>query len=165
MTYLGLVAVDHGEFVFLDPGELSDGVVRLRLVDTRPADPRKAWVPCYVFHIVAADSGIPVGEIQLRVGDTERLRLYGGHVAYGVRPEHRGRRFAARAVRLLIPLALRHGMPELWITCNPENIASRRTCEAAGADFVEVVDLPPEIDMYQKGERQKCRYRLKLSEL
>jgi tagatose 1,6-diphosphate aldolase len=55
-------------------------------------------------------------------------------------------------------------MPELWITCNPENIASRRTCEAAGADFVEIVDLPSDIDMYQEGERQKCRYRLKLGE-
>ena len=63
-----------------------------------------------------------------------------------------------------MPLALRHGMSELWITCNPKHPASRRTCEAAGADFIEVVDLPPEIDMYQKGERQKCRYRLKLGE-
>lgn len=164
MTYVYLVAVDQEEFAFLDPGDLSDGVVRLRLVDTRPDDPVKAWVPYYVFHIVAVENGLRVGEIQLRVGDTDHLRLYGGHVAYGVRPEYRGHRFAARAVRLLIPLALRHGMSELWITCNPDNVASRRTCELAGADLVEVVDLPPEIDMYQEGERQKCRYRLQLGE-
>jgi tagatose 1,6-diphosphate aldolase len=49
---------------------------------------------------------------------------------------------------------------ELWITCNPENVASRRTCEFAGAEFVEIVDLPTNIDMYLEGERQKCRYRL-----
>jgi tagatose 1,6-diphosphate aldolase len=43
-----------------------------------------------------------------------------------------------------VPLAVRHGLSELWITCNPDNIASRRTCEAAGAELVEVVDLPPQ---------------------
>lgn len=64
--------------------------------------------------------------------------------------------------RTLIPLARRHGFNELWITSNPENIASRRTCEIAGAELAEIVDLPPRIDMYQEGERQKCRYRLTL---
>jgi tagatose 1,6-diphosphate aldolase len=54
-------------------------------------------------------------------------------------------------------------MSEVWITCDPENTASRRTCELAGADFIEIIDLPPDIDMYQDGERQKCRYRLDVS--
>lgn len=154
---------DQGEFTFLDPGDLSDGVIRLRLVETRPADPVKAWVPYYVFHICGAEHGLRVGEIQLRVGETDRLRLYGGHISYGVRPEHRGQRFAARAVQLVMRLARQHGMSELWITCNPENIASRRSCELAGAHFIEIVDLPPDIDMYQEGERRKCRYRLDLN--
>ena len=61
-----------------------------------------------------------------------------------------------------MPLARRHGLAELWITCNPENKASRRTCEFAGAELIEIVDLPPHTDMYQEGERQKCRYRLQL---
>ena len=50
-------------------------------------------------------------------------------------------------------------MTELWVTCNPDNIASRRTCELAGGVLVEIVDLPEDIDMYQEGERRKCRYR------
>ena len=82
--------------------------------------------------------------------------MYGGHVAYGVRPEYRGAHFAGRALRLLMPLARRHGLCELWITCNPENIASRRTCEFAGAELIGIVDLPPETDMYQEGERQNA---------
>lgn len=154
----------QGDFKFLDPGDLSDGVILLRLAATFPADPMKGWVPYYVFHICLPESGLRVGEIQLRMGDTDRLRLYGGHVAYGIRPAHRGQQFAARAVKLVIPLAREHGMKELWITCNPENVASRRTCELAGADFVEIIDLPPDIDMYQEGERQKCRYRISLGQ-
>jgi tagatose 1,6-diphosphate aldolase len=32
----------------------------------------------------------------------------------------------------------------------------------AGLELVEIVDLPPNNEMYQRGERQKCRYRLRL---
>jgi len=88
--------------------------------------------------------------------------MYEGHLAYGVLPEFRGHHYAARACRLLLPLARSHGMTELWVTCNPDNWASRRTCELAGAVLVDTVDLPEDIDMYQEEERQKCRYRLGL---
>jgi len=137
-----------GTFQFLELGELRDDHISLHLVATLPQDPTKNWVPYYVFHIVSAKTGHRAGEIHLRVGNTEHMRLYGGHVAYGVRPEFRGNHFAARALRLLIPLARRHGLSELWITCNPENIASRRTWELAGAELTEIVDLPPYVDMY-----------------
>jgi tagatose 1,6-diphosphate aldolase len=53
-------------------------------------------------------------------------------------------------------------MTTLWITCNPENVASRRTCELVGGELVDIVELPPDIDMYKEGERQKCRYRVRL---
>jgi hypothetical protein len=46
-----------------------------------------------------------------------------------------------------------------FITCNPDNWPSRKTCEWIGATLVEIVDLPPENDQYKEGERQKCRYR------
>ena len=154
---------DSGPFQFFDPGDLRDNDLVLRLAATHPADPAKGWVPQYVFHIVSERMKCRAGEIHLRIGDTEHMRLYGGHVAYGVRPEYRGRHFAGRALRLVMPLARRHGLSELWITCNPENTASRRTCEFAGAELIEIVDLPPHADMYQEGERQKCRYRLDLS--
>jgi tagatose 1,6-diphosphate aldolase len=50
-------------------------------------------------------------------------------------------------------------MDVVWITCNPDNWASRRTCERLGCQLVDIVELPEHIDMYQDGERQKCRYR------
>jgi predicted acetyltransferase len=150
----------QGAFQFLDPGELRNGEMFLQLAFTHQADPVKGWVPHYEFQIMSAETGTKAGEIDLRIGNTEHMRLYGGHIGYGVRPEFRGRHFAGRALLLLLPLAARHGLKELWITCNPENLGSRRTCEFAGAEFVEIVDLPSNIDMYLEGERQKCRYRL-----
>jgi len=101
-----------------------------------------------------------IGRIELRIGNTHHIVMYGGHIGYTVVPEYRGHHYAARACRLLMPLARSHGLKTLWITCNPDNIASRRTCELLGARLVEIVDLPASTDMYKAGECQKCRYRL-----
>ena len=150
------------EFDWIDPGVLVDQDLELILAERSPADPAKGYVPVYKFEMRGKDRPEKIGSIDLRVGDTYRLRMYGGHIGYGVDSEHRGHRYAARACRLLFPFARRHGMRTLWITCNPDNIASRRTCELAEAVFVEIVDLPEDIDMYQEGERQKCRYRIDL---
>ncbi len=102
------------------------------------------------------------GTISFRVSDTTQIRRYAGHIGYGVFPPARGHHYAERATRLLIPLAKMHGMDHLWITCNPDNFPSRRTCERLGAELVETVDIPPGNPFYQRGERQKCRYYLKL---
>jgi predicted acetyltransferase len=149
-------------FRWKDAGELVDRDLQLVLVERIPADSDKGYVPAYKFEMRRDGGTETVGDIYLRAGDTFELRMYGGHLAYGVRPGFRGHHYAARACRLLLPLARSHGMKELWITCNPDNLASRRTCELAGAVLVETVDLPEDIDMYQEGERQKCRYRLDL---
>jgi RimJ/RimL family protein N-acetyltransferase len=63
---------------------------------------------------------------------------------------------------LLLPFARRHGLKTIWITCNPNNWPSRRTCERLGATLVEIVPLPPDNDQYIAGEREKCRYRIEL---
>ena len=150
------------DFEWQDPGELVDGDLTLVLVDKVPADPAMGYVPAYDFQMRRTGSPARIGGISLRVGDTDHLRMYAGHIGYGVEPEFRGHHYAARACRLLLPLARLHGIKELWITCNPDNVASRRTCELAGAVFVEIVDLPEDCDMYREGERQKCRYRIDL---
>jgi predicted acetyltransferase len=150
-------SVDPG---FIPPGRLEDGDLSLVLESYSPADLIKGLVPAYHFRMVSRGTGAVLGRISFRAGHTEPLVLYRGHIGYTVAPEHRGRHYAARSVRLLVPFAQRHGMGVLWITCNPENLASRRTCELAGAELVEVIDLPPSEGMYHEGERQKCRYRL-----
>lgn len=149
-------------FEFRDPGRLIDGELELVLVEEYRGDAAKEYVPAYRFKMRLVGQDEDIGRIELRVGNTEHLIMYAGHIGYGVNPEHRGHRYAARACRLLLPLARSHGLRTIWITCNPDNAASRRTCELAGAEFVEIVALPEDTDMYQEGERRKCRYRLDL---
>ena len=150
-------------FEFYDPGELIDGDLELVLVEKCPSDEIKKYVPAYKFKIMHTGRDEELGSIDLRVGNTKHIIMYAGHIGYGVHEKHRGHRYAARACRLVFPLARRHGLETLWITCNPENMASRRTCELAGAELVETVDLPEDTDMYADGERQKCRYRIVLA--
>ena len=154
--------VAPGRLGSLIPDQLVDSDLALLLESEQPGDPTRGYVPTYVFQMVRLPSGEEVGHISLRIGSSPHILFYAGHLGYGVHREYRSHHYAARACRLLLPLARSHGFRSLWITCDPDNAASRRTCELAGARFVEIVDLPEDSYIYQRGERQKCRYRLDL---
>ena len=147
-------------FEFYEPDKLIDGDLELVLVERYPGDPNIGFVPHYKFKMMSGHA--EVGEIKLRIGNTLRLEMYFGHIGYIVILEHRGHKYAARSLKLLRPLMRQHGFKMVWITCDPANMASRRTCEIAGATLVEIVDLPEDTDLYKRGHRQGCRYRLDL---
>jgi predicted acetyltransferase len=149
-------------FPFANPGLLVDDDLRLVLAATEQYEPERVEVPTYRFVMRRDGFDGDAGFINLRVGDTENIVLYRGHIGYGVEPEHRGRHFAARSCSLLFPLARHHGLMPLWITCDPDNIASRNTCERVGAQFVEIVDVAQDTPAYRYGARRKCRYRIDL---
>lgn len=104
--------------------------------------------------------GQRVGGINIRIGYTPDIVTYFGNIGYAVDEEHRGHHYAERACRLILPLVRAHGMDVVWIMCNPENIASRRTCERLGAELVEIVPIPTDNPLYEMGDREGCRYRV-----
>jgi predicted acetyltransferase len=131
-----------------------------------PGEAKRENIPSYHFWMKLNNCNeVPVkiaGGIGLRIGDTHNLRSYIGHVGYNVYPPARGRHLAERATRLLFPLARLHGLKTLWITCNPDNIASKRTCERLGGQLIDIVPVPEENELYTRGEVTKCRYRIEL---
>ncbi len=134
-----------------------------------PGRPERDRAPAYHFWMRLAQAHGPddapirmAGGVGLRIGDTPNLRQYLGHVGYNVYPAARGRHLAERSTRLLLPLARRHGLACVWITCNPDNRPSHRTCQRLGATYVDTVALPVGHELYVRGEREKCRYRLDL---
>lgn len=143
--------------MFLETSFLEDEEIYLDLVKTTSTDPDKNWLPAYYFTI-RLKSGEKIGYCDLRIGYNQNV-YYGGNIGYGVHTNFRGHHYAGKACRLLFLLAKKHGMDYLIITCDPDNIASRRTCEYVGGILQEIVDLPEENDMYQEGARQKCIYR------
>ncbi len=155
--------VSDGEsFDFLDPGCLVDGDLELVLVECAPGNPLRDWAPAYRFEMRCTGTATILGEIDIRIGGGDNLVRYFGHIGYGVFAEHRGHGYAARSCKLLFPLARRHGFQMLWITCNPDNQASRRTCELIGGRLIDTVALPKSHELYMRGDRYKCRYLIDL---
>lgn len=141
------------------PMELRHGNLELRLANFSVHSFHR--VPTYFFRMMCESRVEELGTINLRIGSTEHLERYAGHIGYGVHAAHRGHHYAARSVVLLLPLARRHELDPLWITCDPENMASRRSLEIAGAEFVEIVDVPEDCGIRKYGGKlRKCRYRL-----
>jgi len=153
--------MEKDNFAFLDPGRLIDNDLELVLVEKKPAVPEKGYFPSYTFEMRNVQSGEKIGSVNLRIGNNDNTK-YGGHIGYSVIEKYRGHHYTARSCKLLFPVAKKHKLNPVWITCNPENIASRRTCERVGGKMIEIVDLPEANEQYKKGDRQKCRYRFDL---
>jgi prolyl-tRNA editing enzyme YbaK/EbsC (Cys-tRNA(Pro) deacylase)/predicted acetyltransferase len=151
--------------LFSDAGDLSDGVITLRLKKATGADEKTGWVPAYDYQIVRASDGAEAGGIDLRVGYT-RNTFFGGNVGYQVEEAFRGNGYAARAVRLLLPLAARHGMPCVRIACAPGNEASKATAVKAGGVLEKTVEIPSYASLYREGVKGEHEiYKIDLTNL
>lgn len=141
----------------IPPEALAFGEVSLRFIRLVPGEPSRGLVPYYHFRVLAAD-GADVGRINLRVGDTEHVRVCVGHVGYEIDEPFRGHGYAFQACRAIAPF-VRLVRETVTITCDPDNLPSRRTIERLGARFVDEVAVPVHDPHYQSGSRIKRRYR------
>lgn len=146
---------------FINTDFLESDEIKLVVARLDDGDPEKNWVPAYHFFICNSQ-GDRMGECDLRIGYNDKL-YYGGHIGYRVYEDYRGSHFAAKACKLLFSLAKRHGMDYLYITCNPDNMPSRKTCEYLHGDLLEIAVLPEDNDMrVYDGETEKCIFRFSL---
>lgn len=146
--------------MFFNTDFLKNDEITLVLEKTVDGDVEKDWVPAYHFAI-CDDKGTKLGTCDLRIGHNEKI-YYGGNIGYRVKEEYRGHHYAGKACLLLFELARKHDMGYLIITCNPDNYASKKTCEYLGGELLEVVELPEDNDMREDGEFEKCIFRFRL---
>lgn len=143
---------------FLDTAFLESDEIKLVLERAADADPIKEWVPAYYF-LICDKQGKKMGNCDLRIGYNDGL-YYGGHIGYAIDKKFRGYHYAAKACLLLFKLAKAHEMDHLYITCNPDNWPSRKTCELLKGELVEIAELPEDNDMrVNDGDTEKCIYR------
>ena len=147
--------------MFFDTSLLKSEEIRLVLERVSDGDPVRKWVPAYYFAICDLN-GNKMGSCDLRIGHNEML-YYGGNIGYRVEEPFRGNRYAAKACRLLFELARKHQLEYLIITCNPDNMASAKTCERVGGELIETAELPMNNPMrVEDGETHKRIYRVRL---
>lgn len=136
-------------------GEEVDLVVRA----TRPGNKERGRVPSYEMDVVLSGTFTIVGDVNVRIGYTDHLVFYGGQLGYSIERPFRGRRYASKACALTRPIFAAHGMDTVWVTCRPKNVASSRTCELLGCQYIETVTVPKGTDLFKRGDRQLMRFR------
>ncbi len=146
---------------FYDTSDLMDEEIYLRLDKTADENKEKAYLPAYYFTIVRRLDRVEVGKCDLRIGHNENTK-YGGNIGYEIFEEFRGNRYATKACKFMFPLAKKHEIDYLIITCDPDNIASRKTCEYSGGELIGILDIPSWHEMYKAGKIKTCQYSVKL---
>lgn len=138
----------------LDAGSSFDGCFSMkRMADTqeyvdycigwanprREADEHGAWGN--VLLVIRKSDMKMVGCMQVHNVLSERMEKYTGHVGYSVRPSERRKGYAKKMLAKALDFLSSFGFEEAYVSCLPENEASKKTILANGGEFVETVFL------------------------
>lgn len=131
--------------------------IKLRyLGNPYPSDEIKA----HVFDILVPEMKRVVGRCEYRY-ETGRDLWYYGHVGYVVYPPYRGHGFAYKACKEMFAyLYKKEGLHEYIVTCNPDNIASKKTILRLNGEYLKTFDIPADHELFSIGEYQKECYRV-----
>ena len=149
--------------MFFKDIDLHDDELKLVLRETKEAIPERKHVPAYCFDIALLD-GTVVGNCSLKIWHTPVI-WFAGNIGYEVYEPYRGHRYASKACRLLYPLAIRHNLDYLIITCNVSNAASERSIQLAGGMFIAEQDVPEDYEQYRKGSKRVRIYKVLLHDM
>lgn len=87
--------------------------------------------------LVAEVGDVIVGRLSLRHDLTDFLRRIGGHIGFGVLPQHRGHGYATSMLRQGLRLAADLGVERVLLTCDEPNLPSRRVIEKCGGVYTD----------------------------
>ena len=102
--------------------------------DASESTPRASYlVPSTTYWWI--DAATYLGRISIRHRLTPRLLEVGGHIGYDVRPSARRRGHATAMLAAVLPHAKELGIDPALVTCDTDNIGSRKVIEANGGVF------------------------------
>ena len=107
-------------------------------------EPLAGYVPASQFWLVT-ESGVYIGDVDIRHCLNESLKRYGGHIGYKIRPTCRRRGYGTLICRLGLAKARLLGIGDILITCDDDNIASYKIIEANGGVLRDRVDNGREV--------------------
>ena len=102
------------------------------------------WVRTTQFLYIRASDGKMVGTIQVRHRLTGELCRSGGNIGYGVRPDERGKGYAAQMLTLALDFCREIGLERVLLDCRADNTASERTIRKCGGVPAGEAQVPDE---------------------
>jgi predicted acetyltransferase len=124
------------------------GLLRL-LADARAGrNLPEGIVPATDLWLVEAEEWL--GFVSIRHRLTPSLARIGGHIGYRIRPSARRQGYGRLILRLALPHAHRLGINPALVTCDADNIASRKIIEASGGLLENQIE--------QEGHSPKLRF-------
>lgn len=140
-----------------DRAEYTDGEIDLIPLHFTPPDPSMGFGREQIWRITQHNSRKEIGQISYRTGES-RCVYYFGHIGYHIDEKWRGHHYARKACLLIRQEIRMSGKTSVVITCDPDNVPSRKTCEHLGCELESTVKVPEDIrEKYEIGP-VKCRY-------
>lgn len=139
-----------------------DGELELRLVGNSKATMPDNTIDTLHFKMINTKTNNEMGELNCRLGYSENIVQYRGNIGFTVYEQFRGHEYAKRSCLLLVKLLQDLDLSVIWLTCNKNNIPSKKTIENIGATFVEIKAMPESYEFlkfYPQESRVKLRYR------
>ena len=94
--------------------------------------PNEEKVPARTCFLIRESDKRIVGMINIRLALNERLKHYGGHMGYSIRPTERGKGYNKINLYLGLRVCDQYGIEEVFLDADLANPASWKTMEALG---------------------------------
>lgn len=126
-----------------------EGYITQLLSESKGENLPKGYVPQTTYWLI--DGLAFIGRVSIRHELSEHLLLIGGHIGYDIRPSQRNHGFGTQILRLSLPKAKALGITKVLVTCNENNIGSKKIIETNGGVLENAVDMG-------EGKPRKLRY-------
>ena len=114
----------------------------------------EGWVSATMLWLL--DNNEIIGRIHIRHELNEYLFKYGGHIGYYIKPSKRNMGYGKKILELSLIEAKELGLTKVLVTCDDDNLGSKKIIEANGGMLENKVGKGI-------GKSQTCRYWIELS--
>lgn len=137
LSYIKEVVENDAEvvpFVLNTPVDDFDALLKELDGYTRGENMQPGFVPHTTYWLVENDKEV-VGATNIRHELTEKLKVEGGHIGYGIRPSSRGKGYGTAILELALPKAKQLGLERVLVTCDKDNIRSAKVILRNGGEL------------------------------